>query len=117
MSFFISAAQAQAAQPAAPSAEAQMFNFGFLILFFVLMWFLLIRPQRKQAKAREAMLGALQKGDEVVMTSGMLGRIRKLEDDYVVLQVAEGIELKFQRFGVQAVLPKGTLKEIGHSAE
>jgi len=83
--------------------------FGGLFLF---MYFLIIRPQRKRQKEHANLVEALGKGDEVVMTSGMLGKITKLEGDYVVLEVSNSLELKFQKSAVHAVLPKGTIKAI-----
>ena len=110
MSFLIPAAHAQDAAPAA--AGGDMFQIFFLVGLFVLFYFIAIRPQRKRQKEHNEMVAALGKGDEVVTTSGMLGKIAKLEDNYVVLTVAEKVELKFQRSSIHAVLPKGTLKSI-----
>ncbi|MGB1807663.1 MAG: preprotein translocase subunit YajC [Porticoccaceae bacterium] len=83
--------------------------FGGLFLF---MYFLIIRPQRKRQKEHANLVESLSKGDEVVMTSGMLGKITKLEGDYVVLEVSNNLELKFQKAAVHGVLPKGTIKAI-----
>ena len=83
-----------------------------LVVIFGAMYFVLIRPQRKRQKEHTDLIGALGKGDEVVMTSGMLGKITKLEGDYVVLEVTNNLELKFQKVAVHAVLPKGTIKAI-----
>jgi preprotein translocase subunit YajC len=79
---------------------------------FVFMYFLIIRPQRKRQKEHTTLVGGLGKGDEVVMTSGMLGKITKLDGDYAVLEVSNNLELKFQKSAVHAVLPKGTIKAI-----
>jgi preprotein translocase subunit YajC len=76
------------------------------------MYFLIIRPQRKRQKEHADLVSALGKGDEVVMTSGLLGKITKLEGDYVVIEVNNNLELKFQKAAVHAVLPKGTIKAI-----
>ena len=76
------------------------------------MYFLIIRPQRKRQKEHADLVSALAKGDEVVMTSGLLGKITKLEGDYVVIEVNNNLELKFQKAAVHAVLPKGTIKAI-----
>ena len=84
------------------------FYFGLFVFFY----FIAIRPQRKRQKEHDLLVGGLQKGDEVVMTSGLLGRVRKIEGDYLVLEAADGMELKFQRIAVHAVLPKGTLKAV-----
>lgn len=110
MDFFISSAHAQAQGAANP--QDQWFSMGFLVLLFAVFYFIAIRPQRKRQKEHTAMLGSLQKGDEVVTNSGILGKVIRLEDDYVLLQVAPNVELKFQKMAVHAVLPKGTLKSI-----
>lgn len=111
MSFFIAQAHAQnAAQQVSPASS--MFQIVFLVGLFVLFYFLAIRPQRKRQKEHQAMVAALAKGDEVVTSSGILGKVVKVEEDFVVLKVAENVELKFQKVSVHAVLPKGTLKSI-----
>ncbi|MEP5766579.1 MAG: preprotein translocase subunit YajC [Halieaceae bacterium] len=111
MSFFVASAHAQAAAPSAPPG-GDMFQIFFLIGLFVLFYFIAIRPQRKRQKEHSDMVSALNKGDEVVTSSGILGKITRLEDNFVVLQVADNVELKFQRSYIGAVLPKGTLKSI-----
>ena len=110
MSLFISQAHAQAAAQQAPGGE--MFQLVFLGGLFLLFYFIAIRPQRKRQKEHAEMVTNLAKGDEVVTTAGMLGKVVKIEEDYVVLKVAENVELKFQKIAVHAVLPKGTLKSI-----
>ena len=110
MSFFIPDAHAQAAGESAAGGE--MFQIFFLIGLFVLFYFIAIRPQRKRQKEHSDMVDSLSKGAEVVTTSGILGKITKLEDNFVILQVADNVELKFQRSYINAVLPKGTLKSI-----
>lgn len=110
MSLFISEALADTA--AQKPATADWSFFIMMIAMFVLMYFMIIRPQRKRQKEMETLLGGLAKGDEVVMTSGMLGKIAKIEGDYVVLSTGGNIELKFQKQAVHAVLPKGTIKAI-----
>ena len=111
MSFLIPSAHAQAAGQQPPPG-GEMFQIFFLIGLFVLFYFIAIRPQRKRQKEHADMVSALEKGNEVVTTSGILGKITKLEDNFVVLQVADNVELKFQRSYINAVLPKGTLKSI-----
>jgi preprotein translocase subunit YajC len=76
------------------------------------LYFLMIRPQMKRAKEHKTMIEALQKGDEVITTGGMLGRISKINENYVTLEVADNVEVQVQRPAVQLVLPKGTLKNI-----
>lgn len=109
LDFFIPAAQAQAAaQAPTTSPWISMAMFGGL---FVIMYFMLIRPQRKRQKEHQELVTSLGKGDEVVLTSGMLGKITTLNDDYVTVETGS-VELKFQRASVHAVLPKGTIKGI-----
>jgi preprotein translocase subunit YajC len=110
MSLFIASAHAQDAG-AAP-AGGDLFQIAFLIGLFVLFYFIAIRPQRKRQKEHTAMISAVSKGDEVVTSSGILGKIASLDDIYIVLTVAEKVDLKFQRVHIHAVLPKGTLKSI-----
>jgi preprotein translocase subunit YajC len=111
MSLFIASAQAQAA--AETSQGGDLFQIAFLIGLFVLFYFIAIRPQRKRQKEHTAMISAVSKGDEIVTSSGILGKITSLDDNYIVLNVADKVELKFQRVHIHAVLPKGTLKSIG----
>ena len=83
-----------------------------IILMFVLLYFLMIRPQMKRAKEQKAMIEALQKGDEVVTAGGVVGRITKLGEQYVTVEIAPNIEIVVQRSAVQVPLPKGTLKTL-----
>ena len=87
---------------------------GFLpiILMFVLLYFLMIRPQMKRSKEQKAMIEALQKGDEVVTAGGLVGRITKLGEQYLTLEIAPNTEIVLQRSAVQVPLPKGTLKTL-----
>ena len=87
---------------------------GFLpfIIIFVLFYFMLIRPQMKQAKEHRAMLDALKNGDEIMMGSGMLRKITKLNNNYALIEIANNVEIKIQKQNIQALLPKGTLKSI-----
>ncbi len=87
---------------------------GFLpiILMFVLLYFLLIRPQMKRAKETKQMIEALQKGDEVVTAGGVVGRITKLGEAYISLEIAAQTEITVQKTAVQMLLPKGTIKTI-----
>ncbi|GAB5414442.1 MAG: preprotein translocase subunit YajC [Congregibacter sp.] len=110
---FISSAYAQTAQPA--PAGGELFQIIFLVGLFVLFYFIAIRPQRKRQKEHAQMVASLEKGNEVVTSSGILGRITSLDENYVVLNVSEKVELKFQRIHIHAVLPKGTLKSISTS--
>ena len=81
-----------------------------LLLMFVVLYFVMIRPQMKKQKEHRAMIDALAKGDEVVSAGGLLGRISKLGDNYVGLEVASNVEIQIQRSAIVQVLPKGTLK-------
>jgi preprotein translocase subunit YajC len=83
-----------------------------IILLFVILYFLMIRPQMKRAKEQKAMIEALQKGDEVVTAGGMVGRITKLGEQYLTLEIAANTEIVVQRSAVQVPLPKGTLKTL-----
>ena len=76
------------------------------------MYLFIIRPQRKRQKEHTDLITGLSKGDEVTMTSGILGKVVKLEGEYVVVEVNDKLELKFQKSAVHAVLPKGTIKAI-----
>jgi preprotein translocase subunit YajC len=107
---FISQAHAQAAGQA--SGGFDVMQLALMVGLFVMFYFIAIRPQRKRQKEHKTMVSSLAKGDEVVTSSGILGKITKLEDDYLSLNVAENVELKFQRHSIHAVLPKGTLKQI-----
>ena len=86
-----------------------------LILMFVLLYFLLIRPQSKRAKDHRAMLSALQKGDEVVTAGGTLGKITRVGEQYVTLEIAPNTEVQVQKPSVQTLLPKGTIKNASSS--
>jgi preprotein translocase subunit YajC len=105
----ISSAYAQA--PAA-GGDAGLMGFLPIILMFVLLYFLMIRPQMKRAKEQKAMIDALQKGDEVVALGGLVGKIVELSDQYATLEVAPEIKVTVQRPAVQVLLPKGTIKSI-----
>jgi preprotein translocase subunit YajC len=87
-------------------------QYGFLILMFVAMYFLMIRPQQKRAKEQKAMMEALAKGDEVVTAGGVLGKISKIADQYITLEISSGAELVVQKSAITLVLPKGTLKTL-----
>jgi preprotein translocase subunit YajC len=108
LEFLIPAAHAQEAVPAEGSPLVSLVMFGGL---FLIMYFMLIRPQKKRQKEHLDLMGALNKGDEVVLTSGLIGKITGLSDDYLTVDTGT-VELKFQRVAVHAVLPKGTIKSI-----
>ena len=104
----ISSAFAQAA----PSGDPGYIGLLPIVLMFVLLYFLMIRPQMKRAKEAKAMIEALQKGDEVITAGGVLGRITKLSDAYVSLEIAPNMEIAVQKSAVQVLLPKGTIKSV-----
>ena len=104
----ISPAYAQAA----PSGDPGFIGFLPIILMFVLLYFLMIRPQMKRAKETKAMIEALQKGDEVVTAGGVVGRINKMGEQYLTIEIAPNTEIVVQRAAVSAPLPKGTLKSL-----
>ena len=81
-----------------------------LVLMFVVLYFIMIRPQMKRQKEHRAMVQALAKGDEVVIGGGMLGRVTRMSDQYMHVEIANGIEVQVQRTAVLQVLPKGTFK-------
>ncbi len=81
-----------------------------LVLMFVVLYFVMIRPQMKRQKEHKAMIEALGKGDEVVTSGGLLGKVAKLDDNFLSLEVANGVEIKVQRSAVVQVLPKGSVK-------
>lgn len=107
MSFFISDAFAQSA-PAA--GDTSFLSFLPLIVIFILFYFLLIRPQVKRAKEHRTMVDALSKNDEIVTSGGILGRIVKMDESYLTLEISDGVEVKVQKTAVASLLPKGTLK-------
>jgi preprotein translocase subunit YajC len=82
-----------------------------IVAMFAVLYFLMIRPQMKRAKEHKAMVDALQKGDEVVTAGGVLGRISKVGDVHLTLEIAPNVEIQVQRGAVQTVLPKGTIKQ------
>lgn len=105
---FISSAYAQTA--AAGDTQSTLMGMLPLLLMFVVLYFVMIRPQMKKAKEHKTMVEALAKGDEIVMASGMLGKIAKMGDAYLGVEVATGVEIQVQRSAVIQVLPKGTIK-------
>jgi preprotein translocase subunit YajC len=107
MDWLISSAWAQAAGGAQSNAFVQLLP---LVLIFVVFYFLLIRPQAKRAKEHKAMVAALGVGDEVVTAGGILGKVTETGDQFLTIEVAEGVRVKVQRHTVTSVLPKGTIK-------
>jgi len=104
------------AQGAAGSTEQQLFSFLPIVLMFVVLYFLMIRPQMKRAKETRSMIESLQKGNEVVTAGGLVGKITKVGDTYVTLEIARGggdaVEVNLQKSAVTTLLPNGTIKAI-----
>ena len=100
------------AQAPAAGGDAGLMSFLPIILMFVLLYFLMIRPQMKRAKEHKQMTEALSKGDEVVTSGGVLGKITHIGEAYISLQIAPNTEVQVQRAAVQTLLPKGTIKSI-----
>jgi preprotein translocase subunit YajC len=107
MDFFISDALAAAQGQGDP-----LMSFLPLIFIFVVFYFLLIRPQSKKAKEHKQMVEALAKGDEVVTNGGLLGRISKVGDNFIELDITEGVTVKVQRNAIANLMPKGTIKGL-----
>ena len=100
------------AQAAATGGEPGFMGLLPIILMFVLLYFLMIRPQMKRSKEAKAMVESLQKGDEVITAGGVLGRISKMGEAYITLEIAPDTEISIQKAAVQTLLPKGTLKTL-----
>ena len=99
------------AQTAAPGAGGSMLStLALPIIFIAVMYFLMIRPQMKRQKEHRELLGKLAKGDEVLTTGGVAGRVAEIGDNFVGVEIADGVVVKMQKGAVTAVLPKGTLK-------
>jgi len=111
---FISSAYAQSAPAASSATDLSSSLTGMLplILMFVVLYFVMIRPQMKRQKEHKTMIDALDKGDEVSTAGGFVGRITSLESNYVKLEISKGVEIQLQRSAISQVLPKGTLKSI-----
>ena len=100
------------AQVPGVGGDAGLMSFLPIILMFVLLYFLMIRPQMKRAKEQKTMIDALQKGDEVIAVGGLLGKIVELSDQYATLEIAPETKIMVQRPAIQTLLPKGTIKSI-----
>ena len=112
MSYFLSDAMAQSAAAGAGSASDPLFTLLPLVLFAVVFYFLLIRPQTKRQKEHKRMVDALTRGDEVITMGGIAGRISDLGDNFVLVEIADGVQAKVRRAAIEAVLPKGSLKDL-----
>src|SRR5210317_399794 len=110
MSFFISDAIADAGAAAQSSPDplaSLILPIGLVVLFY----FFLIRPQSKRQKEHRQMVSELQKGEEVVTSGGILGKVTKVNDDFITLEIANDVSLTIQKSAVQSIMPKGTIKE------
>ena len=106
---FISSAYAQAAAGAGDT-QSTLISMLPLVLMFVVLYFVMIRPQMKRQKEHKAMVEALAKGDEIVTAGGFLGKVSKIGETYIGVELADGMEVQMQRTAVVQVLPKGTIK-------
>lgn len=98
---------APAAAPAGDPLASMILPIGLIVLFY----FFLIRPQSKRHKQHKEMVSALQKGEEVVTTGGLLGKITKVGDNFITLEISRDVSIQVQKNSVQSVMPKGTIKE------
>ena len=106
---FISDAHAEAAPAPAGGGTEMLIMIG---IFFAIMYFMIIRPQQKRQKEHKKLVEALAKGDEVQTDGGLMGKIKDLGGNFVQLEIADGVEVKIRRQSINAVMPKGTLKEL-----
>ena len=110
MGFFLSSANAQAAGGAGAQGGGIMSALMLPLLLLVVFYFLLIRPQNKRAKEQREMLSKIAAGDEVATTGGILGKVLEVGDQFLTLEIANGVSIKLQKFQVAQLLPKGTVK-------
>jgi preprotein translocase subunit YajC len=111
MSFLISDAWAEGAGAAAGAPQGSpASSMIFFLVIFAVFYFLLIRPQQKRAKEHRNLVASLAKGDEIVTNGGVLGKITDLNDNFITVEVADGVNVKVQRQAISSVLPKGTMK-------
>jgi preprotein translocase subunit YajC len=107
---FISSAFAQTAPAAGGDMQSSLMSMLPLVLMFVVLYFVMIRPQMKKQKEHRAMVEALAKGDEVVTAGGLLGKVSKIGETFIGVEIASGVEVQLQRSAVVQVLPKGSIK-------
>jgi preprotein translocase subunit YajC len=110
MSLFETTAYAASADGA--GGDTGLINLLFLGGFVLIFYFLLIRPQNKRRKEHQALVGNLNKGDEIVTAGGVVGVINKVEDDFIKVQVGDNVEMRIQKSAIGATLPKGTIKSL-----
>ena len=106
------AATAAPAGAPAPQRPPEWMNFVPMAAIFLIFYFLFIRPQGKQAKEHKAMIESLSKGDEIVTNGGIVGRINKIGDNFIAIEIAKDLEIKVQRHAITTVLPKGSMKSL-----
>ncbi|RAP36924.1 MULTISPECIES: preprotein translocase subunit YajC [Legionella] len=109
MSFFISDAMAAQTQT---GQQDGTFSLVMILAIFVLFYFMLIRPQNKRAKEQRELINNLKKGDEIISAGGLVGKIVNLDEQYIKVSLADGVEIMMQRAAVNAILPKGTIKSL-----
>ena len=109
LNFLIQDAAAQAAS-GGPSSEMGLMNLLFPIILIVAFYFLLIRPQTKRAKEHKQMVDAVKKGDEIVTGGGVLGRITDVGENFLQVEIADGVQIKIQKHALGSLMPKGTYK-------
>jgi len=116
MSFLIADAVASVGAVNATTSQTMHgdgnFSLVMVVVIFVLFYFMLIRPQNKRAKEHRELIGKIKIGDEIILASGLLGKVAQVDDLYIKVSVAEGVEVNVQRNAVSAVLPKGTIKSL-----
>ena len=113
LNFFISPALADLSAPMSQGPAGGGISFAMMfVVFFVFIYFAVWRPQNKRAKEQQNLINSLAKGEEVIIGGGILGRIVKVSDQYVVLSIANNVDIIVQKTSVLSVLPKGTLKTI-----
>lgn len=109
MDFFISSAHAQAGAGAGGGIFPTLIMVG---LFFVFMYFMIIRPQNKRQKEHRQLMESLDKGNEIITNGGVAGKIREVGENFLVVEVAKGVEIRVQKSSVSGVVPKGTLESL-----
>jgi len=109
---FISSAMAATPGATGSQGASGLSTLIILAVFFAVFYFLMIRPQQKKAKEHRNLVNNLSKGDEVITSGGLLGIVNKVTDDYLIIELTEGVEVKVQKGAVSTCLPKGTLKSI-----
>ena len=112
MAFISTAMAATPSTTTGTQGASSLSTLVVLAVFFVIFYFLMVRPQQKKAKEHRNLINNLSKGDEVITSGGLLGIIKKVTEDYMVIELAEGVEVKVQKQAVNTCLPKGTLKSI-----